>query len=135
MADAQRWVSAPEFTEWMAYHALEPFGPDATAWGFGMVASVIANANRDPKRRSQPYTPQDFMPDEPMTPAERAADVTARITSAMMSLGGRVARPGERRTRKALPPSRARDVLRAGINAAPTRPARTRRPRAADRKE
>ena len=28
----------------------------------GIVASTIANANRDPKRRKQPFKPQDFMP-------------------------------------------------------------------------
>jgi hypothetical protein len=28
-----------------------------------LVASVLANVNRDPKRRSEPYTPFDFMPD------------------------------------------------------------------------
>lgn len=28
----------------------------------GLICAVLANINRDPKRRSQPYEPADFMP-------------------------------------------------------------------------
>lgn len=30
--------------------------------GFGIVASVIANVNRDPKKRRKEFEPKDFMP-------------------------------------------------------------------------
>ena len=30
--------------------------------GFGIVASVVANVNRDPKKRKKPYQASDFMP-------------------------------------------------------------------------
>lgn len=46
----------------MAFFSLEPWGTDADDWRFGMLASVVANVNRDPKRRRKPYAPQDFMP-------------------------------------------------------------------------
>ncbi|HKZ92887.1 MAG TPA: hypothetical protein VJZ50_12185 [Candidatus Limnocylindrales bacterium] len=85
----------------MAYAELEPFGPDAEAWRAGMIASVIANAYRDTKKRRQPFTPQDFMPTLPETPDEAAAALQGRITAAMMDMGGRVGTPAERAERAA----------------------------------
>jgi hypothetical protein len=114
----------------MAYHELEPFGPDETWTQAATIAMVIANVNRDPKKRSKPYTVEDFMPAEPQSARERSKALTERISSAMMMLGGRIARPGERRTRKKPPPSRALAILHGGPGAtpaAPTRPARSRR--------
>lgn len=51
-----------DVSEWMAYASIEPFGEERADMRAGIIASVIANVNRDPKRRSQPFTPQDFMP-------------------------------------------------------------------------
>jgi len=92
----------------MAYAQLEPFGPDADSWRTGVIASTIANANRDRKKRPAPFTPQDFMPEEPLTDAERAANLRAKFDAAMMAFGGRIAAPGEKRApRRRLPESRA----------------------------
>jgi len=44
----------------MAYFTLEPFGDE---WlRTAVIASVIANANRDAKARPEPFKPEDFMP-------------------------------------------------------------------------
>jgi len=96
VAEAQRHITSAEFTAWQAYADLEPFGPDAEAWRAGTIAATIANAYRDRKRKPQPFVPQDFMPEEPKTPAERQADLQARISAAMMTLGGGAPRPGGR---------------------------------------
>lgn len=48
---------------WHQYSLVEPFGEERGDLRAGIVASVIANSNRDPKRRPQPFTAQDFMPD------------------------------------------------------------------------
>ena len=45
--------------------------------------------NRNPKKQPTPYTAQDFMPEEPKTPAERQADLQARINAAMFAVGGK----------------------------------------------
>lgn len=82
----------------MAYADVEPFGPDADAWRAGIIASTIANVNR--KKGSRPFSPQDFMPAEPLTAAEQAEALQARIHAAMMGAGGRVRKPGERAKRK-----------------------------------
>jgi Ser/Thr protein kinase RdoA (MazF antagonist) len=44
----------------MAYYGVEPWGPERTDLGFGIVASTLANIHRDP-RKSDPFTPSDFM--------------------------------------------------------------------------
>ncbi|MFZ5816303.1 MAG: phage tail assembly protein T [Bacillota bacterium] len=46
----------------MAYYRLEPWGTGVEDLRAGIVASTVANANRDPKRRRRPFAPQDFMP-------------------------------------------------------------------------
>lgn len=55
-------IDARELTEWMAYAGLEPFGEVRADLRSGIVASVIANVNRDPKRRPRAFEPGDFMP-------------------------------------------------------------------------
>ena len=53
-------LSAREFNEWIEYHSLEPFGENRQAFNTGILASVIANANR--AKKSKVYKPQDFIP-------------------------------------------------------------------------
>lgn len=53
-------MSSREFSEWMAFDQIEPFGDD---WRqTGLLASLTANTNRDPKKRKHPYEIEDFMP-------------------------------------------------------------------------
>lgn len=56
-------TTSRELSEWMAYFSLDPFGEERADLRAGIVASTIANAQRDPKQRRQPYKPEDFMPD------------------------------------------------------------------------
>lgn len=64
MAELLTRISSRELTEWMCYFAIEgPAGEDRADWRAGLVASTIANANRDPKKRREPFTPKDFMPE------------------------------------------------------------------------
>jgi hypothetical protein len=55
-------IDSRELTEWAAYYSLEPWGAEVEDWRAGMIASTIANVNRDPKKQRKPYTPKDFMP-------------------------------------------------------------------------
>jgi len=84
-----RHISSAEFTQWQAFYQLEPFGPEAQSWRAAMLASILANVNRDPKVRRKPYTVSDFMPEVPMTPKEKQEDLKERISAAMRSLGGK----------------------------------------------
>lgn len=55
-------ISSAELTEWMTYYQLEPWGTGPDDLRAGILASTIANVNRDEKRRPQPYEPGDFIP-------------------------------------------------------------------------
>lgn len=55
-------ISSRELSEWMAYDRLQPFGPERSDVNAGIVASTVANANRDSKKRRKPFGPADFMP-------------------------------------------------------------------------
>lgn len=57
---AQREIDSAEFTEWMAFQRLEPYGPERADMRAGIVASTIANVHAGGKRKA--YTPADFMP-------------------------------------------------------------------------
>lgn len=59
---AQREVDSAEFAEWMAYAEVEPFGPEREDQRAGIVAALIANVNRDSKKRPEPYDVEDFLP-------------------------------------------------------------------------
>lgn len=55
-------IEARELTEWMAFYQLEPFGDARADLRAGTITAMIANVNRDAKKRRKPYQPQDFMP-------------------------------------------------------------------------
>ena len=53
-------MTAAELREWEAFEVLEPFGQD---WmRSAMLATLLANGNRDPEKQSEPYSLMDFMP-------------------------------------------------------------------------
>ena len=54
-------MSGEQFMAWVAYAELEPFGEERADLRSGIVASVIANVNRDPKK-GKAYSPSDFIP-------------------------------------------------------------------------
>lgn len=58
-------TSSHELTEWIAYAQLEPLQSergDRIELLLGQLLTLTANANRDRKKRSQPYELVDFMP-------------------------------------------------------------------------
>lgn len=71
-------MSALEFSEWLAYYQLEPFGDERADLRMAILASLIANANRDKKKRKKAFDPKDFIPQfgkEAQTPEQQLAIV------------------------------------------------------------
>ncbi len=64
-------MSSRELTEWMAFYSLEPFGYVANLHGDAITASVVAEVNRNNKEKSDPFQPQDFVPQEPLEEQEQ----------------------------------------------------------------
>lgn len=53
-------TSSEDLTRWEAFGQLEPYGNDY--FRTGILASITANAHRDPKKRSKAFEPEDFVP-------------------------------------------------------------------------
>jgi hypothetical protein len=56
----QQEVDSAEFTDWIAYYGIEPFGERFADIRAGTIASVVANANLS--KDSKPFSPLDFVP-------------------------------------------------------------------------
>lgn len=54
-------MSSLEFSEWIAYSRLQPFGESRMDYRFAMLAALVANLWTDSKKRR--WTTEDFMPD------------------------------------------------------------------------
>lgn len=50
-----------QFREWYAYAELEPFGEERADYRSAQVCAMIANANRDRKRKPTPYRVEEFL--------------------------------------------------------------------------
>jgi len=55
-------MSSAEFSEWLAYDRIDPFGEGRADVRIGVLSALIANIHRNPKKRAEPYSAVDFMP-------------------------------------------------------------------------
>lgn len=58
--EAQLKITSAEFSEWIAYHNIEPFGEERADIRSAIIALTIANVNRT--SRQPPLKIKDFMP-------------------------------------------------------------------------
>ncbi len=56
-----REMSREELTEWIAFSQLEPFGAEFDEYRSALIASVIAEVNRNRKKRGKAFAPKEFM--------------------------------------------------------------------------
>jgi hypothetical protein len=67
-----------ELGEWMALWQVSPWGADRSDLAAGIIASTIANVNRDSKRRAAAFRPSEFMAyhvEPEVTPEELAGKI------------------------------------------------------------
>lgn len=57
-------MSSAEFTYWVEFHAMHPFGPDADLWRSAIVASTVANT-AGKKTNGKAWQVADFLPRNP----------------------------------------------------------------------
>lgn len=55
-------LSPRQIQELLVLEQIEPFGERAQYLRTGILCSVLANIHRDPKQKSSPYKPEDFIP-------------------------------------------------------------------------
>lgn len=53
-------MDSHEFSEWMAYYGIEPFGQERDNLHAGIVAKAVYDVHQDPKRRRD-ISPVDFV--------------------------------------------------------------------------
>lgn len=54
-------MSWSQLVMWHAYYASDPFGEQRADARAALIASILANVNRDPKKHPRPYELKDFM--------------------------------------------------------------------------
>ena len=62
VTDLQHRMPYREYVDWVALWQIEPWGDARGDMQAALVATLLANAHRDRKKRQKPYEPQDFMP-------------------------------------------------------------------------
>lgn len=61
-------MTALQFSEWIAYYSLEPFGEERADWRQAITSAIIFNANRG--KNSKAAKPSDFILKEEEEPRE-----------------------------------------------------------------
>lgn len=56
-------LSARQLAGWISYSRLEPFGEERADLRSANICQILAETNRNPKKRTKPFTTKDFMPD------------------------------------------------------------------------
>jgi hypothetical protein len=75
----QESISSLEFSEWMAFARLQPFGESRMDYRFAMLAALVANLWTDSRKKR--WTPDDFMPDFEQALDAREAQEEAKPVS------------------------------------------------------
>lgn len=83
-----------EFSEWQAFYGIEPWGEERADLRMGIMASVIANAHRDPKK-SRPFKPRDFMPNFDPPKQQDVRTMEARLRAYAIAKGAKIITPGK----------------------------------------
>ena len=86
VGELQERMSSAEFTYWIAFYGLEPFGGEVEMWRMGMLASTTANA-AGPKRGGKPWNPDDFIPKREITPTSQSSAEQRAILQSMVTHG------------------------------------------------
>lgn len=63
MTGGRQPLSREELTEWMTFWQLEPFGSAFEEYLSAMQAAMVAEVNRDRKKRSRAFGAKDFIQD------------------------------------------------------------------------
>ena len=80
-------MSSVEFSEWVEFYKLEPFGREAEFQGHAQTAAMIYNVNRG--KDDKPLKVEDLMPKAPEPP--QTVDQMKQFASMMtIALGGEV---------------------------------------------
>lgn len=80
-----------ELGEYLALCAIDDWTRNRGDLQAGIICSVLAEINRDPKKKGDPFKASDFMPYEraQSTEEQRQQDLSARLRAALTGMGKR----------------------------------------------
>jgi hypothetical protein len=84
VADCQERISSAEYTDWVAYYNIEPFGPKRDDLRGAQICAVLANINKG--RRSKKYKTTDFLFN--FKPPEKTIDEMKQIIDGAANRAG-----------------------------------------------
>ena len=80
-------LSLSELGIWAALWRQSPWDENRADLRTAIIASVIANVNRDTKKKSEPFRPFDFMPYAERDAQEDQLDLSKRLRAALTLAG------------------------------------------------
>lgn len=84
-----REMRPSELGDWIGFWRFSPWGEERADLRSGVVASIIANVNRDTKKRSTPFRPEEFMLFRHQAEDDASKELSRRLRAAMKSVGKR----------------------------------------------
>lgn len=88
MAEWQRVMSSKEFAEWRAFDITSPGEPERSDLQAALVSHVIANVNRDKKKRARPFALSDFLLRFDVKERQHHSVLKAKILTALAAVKG-----------------------------------------------
>ncbi len=87
VGELKRTISSREFTQWLAFYRLDPFGGYRQDVHAGIIASTIANVNRS--RKTKAFKVEDFVVgwNEPPKPKQSVQSMKANLMAAFKASG------------------------------------------------
>lgn len=82
VGELMRGMSSLEYTHWLELYGKEPIGPERGDYHAAQVATMLANVNRDPKRRIGPYRLSEFLLFRERDEETEEAELAARLRAA-----------------------------------------------------
>lgn len=76
VARAQSEISSAEFSEWLAFHNLNPFTFKSEENMLSIICTILANVHK--KAGGKAYKPADFLP-QMRKPRESAKDIETKL--------------------------------------------------------
>ncbi len=79
--ELQGRMTSAEFTDWLAFYAVEPWGEVRSDLQNATLLALLANANRDAKKHPAAFRVDQFMPDywQPMPTAQRTVNLLEKF--------------------------------------------------------
>lgn len=77
LAELEATIGANEYAHWLALYRVEPWGEDRGDFRMASEMALLAESNRNRKKRIRPFSPVDFLPEwwgSHASPSEQQAE-------------------------------------------------------------